>query len=103
MLLPTVLLGVLTLRVCASAYPSTYKTPIPYNVASDLDFLRNYQEKYELFIRFADAFMYPNNTAQADMINSTLFAESVQGRVDMTTTFDGRELNTEVKRILRLC
>jgi len=56
----------------------------------------NYQEKYELFIRFADAFMYPNNTAQAADINSTLFSENIQGRVDLTNTFDGQELNTEV-------
>src|SRR5271163_412071 len=56
----------------------------------------NYQQKWEWFIRFADAFMYPNNTAEAAKINSTLFSENVQGRVDLTSTFDGRELNTEV-------
>ncbi|KAH8792219.1 hypothetical protein F5882DRAFT_427384 [Hyaloscypha sp. PMI_1271] len=28
-------------------------------------------------------------------INSTLLAEDVQGRIDITRTFDGRELNTE--------
>src|ERR1700736_3434432 len=107
MLLPTVFLGVLALQICAipsptSAYPSTYETLAPYKVTNDRDFLRNYQEKYAWFNRFADAFMYPNNTVQANMINSTLFAESVQGRVDMTTTFDGRELNTEVQCLLRL-
>jgi hypothetical protein len=56
----------------------------------------NYQQKYEWFVRFANAFMYPNNTVQAATINSTLFSEDVQGRVDETSTFDGRELNTEV-------
>lgn len=56
----------------------------------------NYQQKLGWFIRFADAFMYPNNTIEAAKINSTLFAENVQGRVDLTSTFDGRELNTEV-------
>ena len=60
----------------------------------------NYQEKYDLFIGFADAFMYPNNTAQSDAINSTLFAENIQGRVDLTNTFDGQELNTEVCLVL---
>ena len=56
----------------------------------------NYQQKLSWFTRFADAAMYPNNTAEASKINSTLFAENVQGRVDLTSTFDGRELNTEV-------
>src|SRR5438270_8317892 len=56
----------------------------------------NYQQKLGWFIRFADAFMYPNNTIEASKINSTLFADNVQGRVDLTSTFDGRELNTEV-------
>jgi hypothetical protein len=56
----------------------------------------NYQQKLGWFTRFADATMYPNNTAEASTINSTLFAENVQGRVDLTSTFDGRELNTEV-------
>lgn len=32
---------------------------------------------------------------QAKDINSTIFAEDVQGRVDITRTFVGRELNTE--------
>jgi len=40
--------------------------------------------------------MYPNNSIQASKINSTLFSEDVQGRVDLTSTFEGRELNTEV-------
>lgn len=56
----------------------------------------NYQQKLGWFIRFADAFMYPNNTIEAAKINSTLFSDTVQGRVDLTSTFDGRELNTEV-------
>jgi hypothetical protein len=56
----------------------------------------NYHQKLEWFTRWVDAFMYPNNTVEAAKINSTLFAENVQGRVDVTNTFDGRELNTEV-------
>lgn len=56
----------------------------------------NYKQKQDWFIRFADAFMSPNNTIQANSVNSTLFSQDVQGRVDLTNTFDGRELNTEV-------
>ena len=63
----------------------------------------NYQQKLTWFTRFVDAFMYPNNTVEASKINSTLFAENVQGRVDLTSTFDGRELNTEVLPKYSLC
>ncbi|KAL8954220.1 MAG: hypothetical protein Q9183_007260, partial [Haloplaca sp. 2 TL-2023] len=45
--------------------------------------------------KFSDSFIYPANVAIAKSINSTLLAENVQGRVDVTRTFDGRELNTE--------
>ena len=64
-------------------------------VESD-DVCANYKQKHDWFIRFADAFMSPNNTVQANSVNSTLFSQDVQGRVDLTNTFDGRELNTEV-------
>jgi hypothetical protein len=39
--------------------------------------------------------MYPNNINQAKSINSTLFAENIIGRVDISRDFIGRELNTE--------
>ncbi|CAF9911083.1 hypothetical protein IMSHALPRED_009919 [Imshaugia aleurites] len=45
--------------------------------------------------KFLDNFISPNNAIQANSINSTLLAENIQGRVDITRTFDGRELNTE--------
>ncbi|KAL8818159.1 MAG: hypothetical protein Q9223_003142 [Gallowayella weberi] len=45
--------------------------------------------------KFLDSFIYPANVKVARAINSTLLAEDVQGRVDITRTFDGRELNTE--------
>lgn len=32
---------------------------------------------------------------QAKSINSTILAEDVLGRIDITRTFEGRELNTE--------
>lgn len=44
---------------------------------------------------FLDNFIYPANIKVAKSINSTIFAENVQGRVDVTRTFEGRELNTE--------
>jgi hypothetical protein len=78
------------------SYPPPHQTcpPLPPTGVND----PNYQQKLGWFLRFADAFMYPNNTIQAATINSTLFAEDIQGRVDLTSTFDGRELNTEVAR-----
>ncbi|KAL8706244.1 MAG: hypothetical protein Q9201_000681 [Fulgogasparrea decipioides] len=45
--------------------------------------------------KFLDNFIYPANVKEAEAINSTLLAEDVQGRVDITRTFNGRELNTE--------
>ncbi|KAH7118378.1 hypothetical protein EDB81DRAFT_606846, partial [Dactylonectria macrodidyma] len=44
---------------------------------------------------FWDNFLYPANLEQAQVVNSTFFAENVQGRVDITGNFPGRELNTE--------
>jgi len=78
-----------------------------------------FNQLYQMEKKFLDAFIYPANqiqvrcvkcllmwTAQpwtrltvciwqAKAINSSVFAEDVQGRVDITRTFDGRELNTE--------
>lgn len=54
-----------------------------------------FDELYSLTTTFLDAYMYPNNSAQALSINSTLFSEDVIGRVDVTRVFVGRELNTE--------
>ena len=54
-----------------------------------------YDELFALQNRFLDAFLSPQNKNQAAMVNSTIFAENVQGRVDITRTFEGRELNTE--------
>ncbi|KAL8919211.1 MAG: hypothetical protein Q9172_005084 [Xanthocarpia lactea] len=54
-----------------------------------------YTQLWELNKRFSDAFIYPANVKEARAINSTLLADDVQGRVDITRTFDGRELNTE--------
>ncbi|KAL8790686.1 MAG: hypothetical protein Q9213_000534 [Squamulea squamosa] len=54
-----------------------------------------YHQLWDLNKKFLDAFIYPANVKEAKAINSTLLAEDVQGRVDITRTFDGRELNTE--------
>ncbi|KAG0647323.1 hypothetical protein D0Z07_6924 [Hyphodiscus hymeniophilus] len=54
-----------------------------------------YDELYKLLTNFWDNFLYPADGAQAKSINSTLLSENVQGRMDATRTFDGRELNTE--------
>lgn len=47
-----------------------------------------------LWAQFADAVMYPANLKQVKAINSTLLSTDIQGRVDVTNTFDGVELNT---------
>ncbi|GFF54192.1 hypothetical protein IFM61606_07185 [Aspergillus udagawae] len=44
---------------------------------------------------FWDSFLYPANLAQINATDDSVFAENVQGRVDITRTFDGRELNNE--------
>ncbi|KAL9103923.1 MAG: hypothetical protein Q9163_001071 [Psora crenata] len=58
---------------------------------------RNYtfDELYRLQKKLLDAFIYPANRVQAESINSSFFSPDVQGRVDVTRTFEGPELNTE--------
>ena len=53
------------------------------------------EELYEMTTNFWSNFIYPKNCAQSHAINSSLLAENVQGRIDITRTFDGVELNTE--------
>ncbi|KUJ14844.1 uncharacterized protein LY89DRAFT_686477 [Mollisia scopiformis] len=55
----------------------------------------NVQKLWDLQTNLLDNFLYPNSTVQAKEINSTLLASDIQGRVDITRTFDGAELNTE--------
>jgi hypothetical protein len=54
-----------------------------------------YSKLYKLQQHFFDRFIYPNNAEEVAKINSTVFAENVQGRVSDTRNFEGRELNTE--------
>ena len=71
------------------------------NKFADLAFSdANYQQKLEWVMRFGNATIYPNNAAEAAKINSTLFSEDIQGRIDLSGNFDGRELNTEVPSFL---
>ncbi|KAH8651801.1 hypothetical protein BGZ60DRAFT_387813, partial [Tricladium varicosporioides] len=42
-----------------------------------------------------DNFIYLVDVAQAKSINSTLLAEDIQRQIDITRTFDSRELNTK--------
>lgn len=55
----------------------------------------SFSQLWDLNKKLLDNFIYPADVKQAQAINSTIFAENVQGRVDITRTFDGRELNTE--------
>lgn len=54
-----------------------------------------FDELYKLQVRFYDNYIWPADVAQAESINSSLLAEDVLGRIDITRTFEGRELNTE--------
>ena len=53
------------------------------------------QDLWNLHEKFLKTFMSPQDAVEARKINSTLLAENVQGKIDITRTFDGRELNTE--------
>ncbi|EKV19864.1 hypothetical protein PDIG_00310 [Penicillium digitatum PHI26] len=44
---------------------------------------------------FWDSFLYPENLNQTQGNESAIFTSDVQGRVDITRTFDGDELNRE--------
>ncbi|KAF6235553.1 hypothetical protein HO173_006236 [Letharia columbiana] len=73
------------------------QTPPKTLITRSDDNEKNYthDELFTLQKKFLDNFIAPNNTIQAKSINSSLLADNVQGRVDITRTFDGRELNTE--------
>jgi hypothetical protein len=73
-----------------SSAKATASTPVVNNEPN-----LTYDELYRLLANFWDNFLYPADVTQAKAINSTLFSENVQGRIDVTRTFTGRELNTE--------
>jgi hypothetical protein len=47
-------------------------------------------ELWDLHQQFTTAYIYPNNAIQAESINSTLLADNIMGRVDITRDFNGR-------------
>ncbi|KAF4172205.1 hypothetical protein CNMCM8694_006434 [Aspergillus lentulus] len=55
----------------------------------------SFDDLWSLERSFWDTFLYPTNVAQINATDDSVFAENVQGRVDITRTFDGRELNNE--------
>ena len=61
----------------------------------------NSARMYAIYTAYCDSFLYPANLIQVKAINSTLFSANIQGRVDITNTFDGPELNTEYAKPLR--
>ncbi|KAL4894472.1 hypothetical protein BDV59DRAFT_200817 [Aspergillus ambiguus] len=63
------------------------------NAASPPSF--TFYELWALENNFWTNFLYPANVKQINATDSSVFAENVQGRVDITRTFDGRELNNE--------
>jgi len=65
----------------------------PASTASQPHF--TFDELYKLQVKFYDAFLWPADVEEAKSINSSLLAEDVKGRIDITRTFEGRELNTE--------
>ncbi|KAL9053371.1 MAG: hypothetical protein Q9162_004812 [Coniocarpon cinnabarinum] len=77
-------------KSCESALPTATNTPNTPDIPT-----YSTETLYNLSKSFLDAFIYPADAAQAASINSTLLAEDVHGRVDVTRDFIGRELNTE--------
>ncbi|KAL2042776.1 hypothetical protein N7G274_004535 [Stereocaulon virgatum] len=69
----------------ATSYGPSYNTAPHYS----------FDELFQLQKEFLDNFIYPANQVQAKSVNSSLLAPDVQGRVDITRTFTGQELNTE--------
>jgi len=81
---------------CATAqYSNSSNVTAQTGSANDSQPHFTYDELYQLQVRFYDNYIYPADVAQAQAINSTLLAEDVRGRIDITRTFEGRELNTE--------
>ncbi|KAL8962146.1 MAG: hypothetical protein Q9193_001413 [Seirophora villosa] len=95
-------LAPLTLAAVAHAYnippPADYPnlTPTPANASgSSQTPAFSFEQLWDLNLKFLDNFIYPADIVQARAINSTLLSEDILGRIDITRTFKGRELNTE--------
>lgn len=96
---PFLLISTLALSLVASAKTTTSSlpasTPTPATSVINNTPHFTYDELYKLLTNFWDNFLYPADVTQAKAINSTILSENVQGRMDATRTFTGRELNTE--------
>ncbi|KAF7340312.1 hypothetical protein MVEN_01950300 [Mycena venus] len=68
---------------------------IPLALAGSACAAPTLQQMLGFLQKFSLDFSYPQITEAAKSINYTGFAENVVGRVDVTGTFVGRELNTE--------
>ncbi|KAL7940429.1 hypothetical protein V8C42DRAFT_349498 [Trichoderma barbatum] len=53
------------------------------------------KQLFDATVHFWDSWVAPENQAQCNSVNSTLFAANVVGQVDITQVFTGQELNTE--------
>jgi hypothetical protein len=93
--IPFLLLSALALSLPALATTSNFPAPTPAASSINSKPHFTYDELYKLLTNFWDNFLYPADVTQAKAINSTLLSENVQGRMDATRTFTGRELNTE--------
>ncbi|PWY91302.1 hypothetical protein BO94DRAFT_488802, partial [Aspergillus sclerotioniger CBS 115572] len=54
-----------------------------------------FNQLWSLTTHFWDNFLYPANTAHISPNDTSIFADNVQGRVDVTRTFSNRDLNNE--------
>ncbi|KAL9008736.1 MAG: hypothetical protein Q9173_006169 [Seirophora scorigena] len=95
-------LAPLALAIAAPSYnippPADYPslTPTPANASgSSQTPTFSFNQLWDLNLKFLDNFIYPADIVQARAINSTLLSEDILGRIDITRTFKGRELNTE--------
>lgn len=87
--LPLLWLSSLTTVFVGTAVPSI-SSPSPTSQPH-----YTFDKLYNLQVKFFDNFIYPEDVTQVKSINSTLLAEDIQGRIDITRTFDSRELNIE--------
>ncbi|PYI07349.1 hypothetical protein BO78DRAFT_91510 [Aspergillus sclerotiicarbonarius CBS 121057] len=54
-----------------------------------------FNQLWSLTTHFWDNFLYPTNIAHINPNDSSIFSDNVQGRVDVTRTFNNRDLNNE--------
>jgi hypothetical protein len=94
---PAIILSILTVSLSTALASLPHQFPKRENSTAAPDPTPSFtpSELYALQTRLWDNFLYPADVAQAEAINSTLLAEDCQGRIDITRTFTGRELNTE--------